>query len=168
MSGPFKRPPTGRELRRQAAREAKHQPRRNVLTLAQAIAPVALLENARPFEPGEKTADHIKTRMAFDALKSGAGTHEEFLYLSTTMGVLFWRAVDIDDGLATVMKRGALAMQSCWRRRQDTGRFGFSGPELIDLVEALDAAEAITDSSSPLQLANAARTAHRHGEIFRS
>ncbi|WP_313080555.1 hypothetical protein [Pulveribacter sp.] len=170
MSSPFKRPPTGRELRRQAARAERiaaarpRPPERRVVRDANA----QLLELARPFEPGEKIADHIKTRLAFNALKSGAGTHEDFLYLSTTMGVLFWRAVEIDAALAAVMKRGALAMQSCWRRRQATGRFGFSGPELVDLAEAIDTAEAITDASTPLQLINAACTAHRHGEIFRS
>ena len=125
-----------------------------------------LLNLARPLEPGEKADNHIKTRMAFDALKNGTGTTDDFLNVSTTMAVLFWRSVEIDASLAEIMKRGCTAMQSCWSRYKAIGKFGFTGPEIADLVEAMDASEAITDASSPLQLIDAARTASRHGQLF--
>lgn len=126
-----------------------------------------LLNLVRPFDPGEKAGSHIKTRMAFDALRSGKGSMNDFFEVSTTMGVLFWRAAEIDASLAEIMKHGCTAMQSCWKRYQSVGKFGFAGPEISDVVAALDASEAITDASSPRQLIEAAHAAARHGQLFR-
>lgn len=105
--------------------------------------------------------------MAFDALRNGAGTLNDFFEVSTTMGVLFWRAAEIDSSLAEIMKGGCTALQSCWRRYQSLGKFGFTGPEIADAIAALDVSEAITDASSPLQLMLAAQAAARHGKLFR-
>ena len=105
--------------------------------------------------------------MAFDALRSGKGSMNDFFEVSTTMGVLFWRAAEIDASLAEIMKHGCTAMQSCWKRYQSVGKFGFAGPEISDVVAALDASEAITDASSPRQLIEAAHAAARHGQLFR-
>lgn len=126
-----------------------------------------IMNLVRPFEPGEKSGSHIKTRMAFDALRSGKGSMNDFFDVSTTMGVLFWRAVEIDSSLAEIMKRGCTAMQACWGRFNSIGKFGFTGPEMADVVAALDASEVITDASSPRQLIEAAHAAARHGQLFR-
>ena len=77
------------------------------------------------------------------------------------------RITELDASLAEIMKHGCTAMQSCWKRYQSVGKFGFAGPEISDVVAALDASEAITDASSPRQLIEAAHAAARHGQLFR-
>lgn len=166
--GPFAAPLSGRELRRREARAQRLDASRPALPARRLVRDAAaqLTELARPYEPGEKDGQHIKTRLAFAALKSGDATIGDFQNVGTTVAVGYCRALDIDADLAADMRRAVEAMQSCWRRRRDFERWGFSGPEIAHVTRALDAAEVIHDASTPLQMIRAAEAAAKNKTLF--
>lgn len=152
MSSPFAPPLSGRELRRKQAREARRQPKARVLTLAQAVAPLALLDNARPHEDGEKAHEHLVLRAALDRLIDGTADTDDFDAVAMHINIVKIRALEIDEGLADTIERAQDAMGRCKQRWIERGRFGFDGAGLVAVRDAMDAAEAIVDASSPLQM----------------
>lgn len=116
-----------------------------------------VLDNARPHEPGEKAGAHIKTLALFERLVSGAGDEDDFDHVAMVINIAKVRAIEIDATLADMIERAQDAMGRCKARQQRTGRFGFDGPGLTQTRDALDAAQAIIDASSPLQMHHARR-----------
>lgn len=155
MSGPFARPLTGREQRRQQAREQRRaaaRPRRPGMTLAQAVAPLVLLDNARPFEEGEKAHEHLVLRATLERLVDGSADTNDFDHVAMHINMVKIRAMEIDEALADMIELAQDAMGRCKQRWLERGRFGFDGPGLAQVREAMDAAEAIVDASTPLQM----------------
>lgn len=156
MSSPFAPPLSGRELRRQQAREARRKPgKARALTLAQAVAPLVLLENARPFEDGEKAHEYLVLRAALERLVDGSADTGDFDHVAMHINIVKIRALEIDEGLADLIEQAQDAMGRAKERWLKTNRFGFDGAGLVAVREAMDAAEAIVDASSPLQMAAA-------------
>lgn len=145
-----------REQRRAARRQAA-RPQRPARSYNKAAGIEALL-NAQPHEPGEKVAEHIKTRTALDRLRQGGAGTDDFDHLAMVINIAKVRALDIDDTLADMIERAQDAMGRCKARYLAHGRFGFDGPGLQQVLEAVDAAEAIIDASSPTQMRTALDT----------
>lgn len=126
-----------------------------------ALAPLHLLDRARPYGPGDTTIQHIKTREAFDRLKNGRGDQGDFDRVATAVNLAAVRAESIDDLLVQTMELAQDALHACKARYQQCGRFGFDGLGLQAMTDAMDAHEAITDASSPLQMLDALREVGR-------
>ena len=126
-----------------------------------ALAPLYLLDRARPFSSGDTTTEHIKTREAFDRLKTGRGDEGDFDRVGMAVNLALVRAESIDDLLVQTMELAQDAMHACKARYLQRGRFGFDGLGLQAMTEAMDAHEAITDASSPQQMADALREVGR-------
>lgn len=152
-----------REQRRAAAKRPKP-----ALLAAQArrqkhndLAGLRLLDSARPFDQGDTTDQHIKTRAAFERLKTGTGDTDDFDRVAMAINVAKVRALDIDAGLADRLECAQNAMTAVRARHGRTSRFGFDGPALVAVTEAMDAHEAIADASSPLQMRIVAQAVRR-------
>lgn len=152
MSGPFARPLTGRELRRQAARQAKHKPQAGAFTLAQAVAPLVLLDKARPYDEAETAGEHLLVRAALDRLVEGSGDEADYIHVAMRINVSKVRALTIDAGLSDQLELAQDAMARAHQRHNERGRYGFDGPGLAQVREAIDAAETIVNASTPLQM----------------
>lgn len=148
---PTQRALTSRELRRLAKRVERNTPSRSF----DRLAPLNKLANAMPHEPGEKTEEHIKTRAAFDRLRDGTADTDDFDHVAMTINMAKVRALEIDATLADMLERGQDAMQRCKDRYFRMRRFGFDGPGLMEVTDAIDATESIIDASSPLQMRHA-------------
>ena len=144
-----------REQRR-AVRHSKHKARR-VVTNASHV----LLERARPYDPGEMVAEHILTREAFNRLRDGQGTENDFDRVSMMLNIGMIRAESIGFDLVEVMKRGQEAFVRMKDRYLRGLSFGFDADGLRDAPEALDAYESVLDASSPLQMLMAIREAYK-------
>lgn len=140
-----------RQMRRMARRAARAKPEREFDDLA----PLVLLYNASPHEPGEKTVEHIKTLSSFDRLKDGSADEDDFIRVAMVINMTKVRAMEIDEALADMLERGQDAMNRCAQRFARVGRYGFDGPGLLLVEESLEAAQAIIDASSPLQMLTA-------------
>jgi len=133
------------------------------------VAGLRLLDHSRPYEPGEMVAEHVLTRAAYERMRTGCGDEADFDRVSMMLNVALVRAEAIDAELVATVTRGQMACVRCKDRYLRGLPFGFDGEGLVDVPEALDVIEAITDASSPQQLKLAICEAYRrmtHGQLL--
>lgn len=127
------------------AAHAKHDARH---TMAAVNTLVANTEQPR------ENADRIMVllRLAFEKLKIGTGDEEQFVLLAAAINVGLIRAESIDPLAAETMVRGVQALNNCAAIHQRHGRFGFAGPDLVGMEDALNLYEDILRLSTPKQM----------------
>ena len=116
------------------------------------LAGIRVLDRARPFDEGDTTAEHIKTRACFERLADGTADNDDFNRVATTLNLAKVRALEIDQALANLLEVGQDAMAAIRRRHDKWAKWEVLPAERTAIVDALDAHEAITDASSPLQM----------------
>lgn len=116
------------------------------------LAGFRLLDRARPFDEGDTTGEHIKTRACFERLADGTADNDDFDRVSMALNLAKVRALEIDQALANLLEVGQDAMAAIRRRHDKWAKWEVLPAERTAIVEALDAHEAITDASSPLQM----------------
>jgi len=119
---------------------------------ADKLAAFTLLDRARPFDEGDTTGEHIKTRACFDRLADGTADNDDFDRVAMALNLAKVRALDIDDALACLLEAGQNAMSAVRARHCRWGKWDMLPTERAVIAEAMDAHEAITDASSPLQM----------------
>ncbi len=119
---------------------------------ADPLAGLRLLDRARPFAAGDTTEQHIKTRACFERLADGTADNDDFDRVAMAINLAKVRALEIDRGLADLLEAGQDAMTAVRRRHDKWAKWEVLPAEHSAIVESLDAHEAITDASSPLQM----------------
>ena len=116
------------------------------------LAGIRVLDRARPFDEGDTTAEHIKTRACFERLADGTADNDDFDRVAMALNLAKVRALEIDQALANLLEVGQDAMAAIRRRYDKWAKWEVLPAERTAIVDALDAHEAITDASSPLQM----------------
>ena len=116
------------------------------------LAGIRVLDRARPFDEGDTTAEHIKTRACFERLADGTADNDDFDRVAMALNLAKVRALEIDRALADLLEAGQTAMTAVRKRHDKWAKWEVLPAERAAIVEALDAHEAITDASSPLQM----------------
>ena len=116
------------------------------------LAGIRVLDRARPFDEGDTTAEHIKTRACFERLADGTADNDDFNRVATALNLAKVRALEIDQALANLLEVWQDAMAAIRRRHDKWAKWEVLPAERTAIVEALDAHEVITDASSPLQM----------------
>ena len=116
------------------------------------LAGIRVLDRARPFDEGDTTAEHIKTRACFERLADGTADNDDFDRVAMAINLAKVRALEIDDGLASVLECGQDAMHALRARHERWAKWDMLPAERAAITQAMDAHEAITDASSPLQM----------------
>ena len=116
------------------------------------LAGIRVLDRARPFDEGDTTGEHIKTRACFERLADGTADNDDFDRVAMALNLAKVRALEIDRGLADLLEAGQEAMTAVRKRQERWDKWEVLPAERTAIVEALDAHEAITDASSPLQM----------------
>ena len=124
--------------------------------LADPLAGLRALDNARPFDEGDNTESHIKTRAAFERLRDASADDDDFDRVALAINLAKVRSLEIDDGLANMLERAQDAMTAMRKRHERWAKWDMLPAERAAITEALDANEAIVDASSPLQMRRAA------------
>ena len=108
-------------------------------------------------EQPRENADRIMValRLAFEKLKIGTGDIEHFDRLAAAVNVGLIRAELIDPLAAETMVRGVAALMNCAAIHERHGKFGFTGPDLVAMGDALDLYEGILRLSTPKQMLDA-------------
>ena len=119
---------------------------------ADPLAGIRVLDRARPFDEGDTTAEHIKTRACFERLADGTADNDDFDRVAMAINLAKVRALEIDDGLASVLECGQDAMKVLRARHERWAKWDMLPAERATVAQAMDAHEAITDASSPLQM----------------
>lgn len=122
---------------------------------ADPFAGLRLLNNARPYDPGDTTAKHLQTRAAFERLTDGTASDNDFDRVAMALNVAKVRALEIDAGLADLIEASQDAMTALRKRHDTWGKWDMLAVERAAIAEALEAAEAVADASSPLQMQRA-------------
>ena len=125
------------------------------------LASLRLLDRARPFDAGDTTEQHIKTRACFERLADGTADNDDFDRVAIALNLAKVRALEIDMGLADLLTEGQNAMTAVRKRHEKWAKWEVLPAERSAIVEALDAHEAITDASSPLQMHEALAVVRR-------
>jgi len=102
-----------------------------------------------------------KVRTAFELLRTGGGEPQHFDRLASAFNVGLIRAESIDPLAEETMLAGIEAMKRCdgiWQRH---GKFGFTGPDLVAVTDAIELYEGILRMSKPLQMEQAVNEAAR-------
>lgn len=119
---------------------------------ADPLASLRLLDRARPFDAGDTTEQHIKTRACFERLADGTADNDDFDRVAMAINLAKIRALEIDRALADLLEVGQEAMTAVRKRHDKWAKWEVLPAERSAIVDALDAHEAITDASSPLQM----------------
>lgn len=108
-------------------------------------------------EQPEANANRIMLalRVAFEKLKSGTEDHAQFERLAAAINVGLVRAESIDPLAEQTMVAGVQAMMTCGGIFERHGRYGFTGPDLLTMNDALDLYESILRLSTPKQMLDA-------------
>jgi len=125
------------------------------------LASLRLLDRARPFDAGDTTEQHIKTRACFERLADGTADNDDFDRVAIALNLAKVRALEIDMGLADLLTEGQNAMTAVRKRHEKWAKWEVLPAERTAIVESLDAHEAITDASSPLQMHEALAVVRR-------
>ena len=115
-------------------------------------AGLQLLDDARPFDAGDTTDSHIKTRAAFDRLCDSTADEDDFDRVAIAINLAKVRALEIDPKLADLLEVAQDAMTAIRKRQERWGKWDVLDAERASVLHALDANEAIVDASSPLQM----------------
>ena len=118
-------------------------------------AGLQLLDDARPFDAGDTTDSHIKTRAAFDRLCDSTADEDDFDRVAIAINLAKVRALEIDPKLADLLEVAQDAMTAIRKRQERWGKWDVLDAERASVLHALDANEAIVDASSPLQMRRA-------------
>lgn len=116
------------------------------------LAGIRVLDRARSFDEGDTTGEHIKTRACFERLADGTADNDDFDRVAMALNLAKVRALEIDDGLACVLECGQDAMKALRARHERWAKWDMLPAERTAVAQAMDAHEAITDASSPLQM----------------
>ncbi|THJ32377.1 hypothetical protein E8K88_11785 [Lampropedia aestuarii] len=134
------------------------------------LAPLRLLDDCRQYDDHDLTMDHIKIRSCFARLRDGSGTEDDFNRVAVAINLAKVRALQIDEILADHIEVAQDAMMRCKARFDSHGRFGFDGPGLLAVLDAIGANEEIVRNSTPRQMEKALHvvrdvlaSAHRKG-----
>ena len=119
---------------------------------ADPLAGLRLLDRARPFDPGDTTEQHIKTRACFERLADGTADADDFDRAAIAINLAKVRALEIDMALADELEAAQDAMTALRKRQERRGKWDMLETERTEIAHALSAAEAIADASSPLQM----------------
>lgn len=123
-----------------------------------------VISRLEPFTPAEQHQLSLPIRTAYERLRTGAGSAQDFHDLAGAINVTMVRCEAINP-LAEVTAIDARdAMMRCWQRHLDTGKWGFDGPALQALPPAIDLHEQLLALSTPLQMAQAMQETIRRME----
>jgi hypothetical protein len=114
-------------------------------------------------EQPKENADRIMLtlRTVFEKLKAGTASIEEFERLSAAINVGLIRAELIDPLAEETMVKGVGALMRCADIHRRHGKFGFTGPDLELMNDAVTLYEGILRLSTPKQMLDALETAAR-------
>jgi hypothetical protein len=100
-------------------------------------------------------------KAAYELLRTGGGEPKHFDRLAGAFNVALVRAESIDPLAEQTMLAGIEAMKRCdgiWQRH---GRYGFTGPDLTAVTDAIELYEGILRLSTPFQMEAAVNEAAR-------
>lgn len=108
-----------------------------------------------PMDQAYATKIMVQLRTAYQRMREGNGTDEDFDQIAAAMNVGLMRAEKIGQPVVDGINAGLQALTAADRRKGAHGTYGFSGPELLSMNCAMDLYEEILRNSTPRQMQEA-------------
>ena len=108
-------------------------------------------------------------RIAYQRMREGNGTDEDFDRLAAALNVSLMRAEKIGQPVVDGINAGLHALMAADRRNGEHGKYGFSGEDILAMNAAVDLYEDLVRKSSPRQMQEALNEAAkrmRRGEVI--
>jgi hypothetical protein len=119
------------------------------------VHPMELLRAAQPMAPSEVTRIMCKIHDAFARLRSGETDPDLFDRLAVVMNIGLIRSEAIGQQGVELFKAGQAALMEADDIYGRHGKYGFTGPGLEWMRQAIALYEEILAASTPLQMAKA-------------
>ena len=123
-----------------------------------------LIRQIEPFDAEELMRLELPIRMSFEALRSGAGSEQDFHDVAAAINATMVRSESVDELCVQTAIAARDALMRTWERHQRTGRWGFDGPALQEVADAIDLHEQLIRLSTPAQMLGALRTVIARGK----
>lgn len=120
-----------------------------------------VMTKLQPFTPEELTRLELPIRVSFEAMKSGKGSQSDYQDLADAINVAMVRAEAIDPMAELMVLKARDAMMRLLERFTRTGRWGFDGPAIAQVEEAVEFHEQLLRLSTPQQMIDALREVYR-------
>lgn len=117
--------------------------------------PLDAITASQPFPEAELTRILIKVQDAFLQLRNGSADPDIFDRMAAVLNVGMVRSEAIGQPAVEVFKSGQRALMECDAIFGRHRKFGFTGPGLLAMQEAVDLYDQILRLSTPLQMAKA-------------
>jgi hypothetical protein len=121
----------------------------------------ATIANSQPTPAADVTRIMVSVRMSYERLKQGDAPVSDFERLAAVLNVGLIRGEAIGSQVVEAMKLAMEAILECHRLHQRHGRWGFTGPGIQAMNEALEFYEQILRLSSPNQMEAAVKESYR-------
>jgi hypothetical protein len=103
----------------------------------------------------------LPVQLAFERIKAGTATDDDFHCLAAACNVSLVCSEKISPLVEVTCLAARDALLRCKARKAKTGRWGFDGPALSEIVEMIDVYTQLTQLLKPVQLQNAMTEALR-------
>ena len=120
-----------------------------------------VLQQNQQTKPSQADGLMLELHQCFDALKNGSTDEELFNRLGSSLNTALILAERIDQQVVDVVLDAHQAMYRCRERFDKHGRFGFDGPGISAMVDALDVYDQIVRLTTPKQILGASAEAFR-------
>lgn len=121
----------------------------------------ATIANSQLTPAADVTRIMVSVRMSYERLKQGDAPASDFERLAAVLNVGLIRAESIAPEVVDAMKEAIEALLHCHGLHERHGRWGFTGPGIQAMNEALELYEQILAKSSPNQMEAAVRESYR-------
>lgn len=106
----------------------------------------------------------LPIRAAYDELKAGRGTQQHWADLSVAVNTSLIRAESIHPLVEQTAIQARDALVRMRDRYMRTGRWGFDGPGIGEVLAGVELHEELLDNSTPQQMLQAGREARKREE----
>lgn len=120
-----------------------------------------LMGRLQPFTPEELRRLELPVRLSFDKIKLGMGEQSDYQDLADAINVAMVRAEAIDPVAELMVLKARDAMVRLLERYSRTGRWGFDGPAIMEVLDAVEFHEQLLRLSTPQQMMDAMAEVYR-------
>lgn len=114
-----------------------------------------VMSKHQEFTHEEHAKLNLPVRLAFEKIKAGTGEDDDFHILAAASNVSLVCSEKIDPLVEGVCLNARDALLRTNERHERTGRWGFDGPALSEIMEMIDIYDQLTSLLKPVQLQNA-------------
>jgi hypothetical protein len=111
-----------------------------------------LMNRLQPFTPSEVARISLPIHISLESLKKGTGTYGDYADLADAINVSMVRAEQIGPQAIDMLGLARDAMMRTAQRFAKNGCWGFDGPAITEVSDAVDFYDQLLQMSSPKQM----------------